>query len=203
MKDDTMQIALGVWDIESKAIGDLKTKMDQQDYLKAFDLILHCKGKIVTMGMGTSGVAARKIAHTFCCVNKPAFYLSAGDGAHGGMGVVQDGDVVIAVSRGGNTGEIAKLLETIKYRKVKLISCTEDKNSILGRASDVVIMNHVEKEACKYNMLATASMLAIIAIFDAMAINLMEYPQFSKEQFYYNHPNGAVGERLLKETQKK
>jgi D-arabinose 5-phosphate isomerase GutQ len=201
MKEDMMKIALGVWDTESNAINNLKNKINPNDFLKAFDLVLNCKGRIVTVGMGTSGVAARKIAHSFCCVNKPAFYLSAGDGVHGGLGSVQEGDVAIAISKGGNTGEIVRLLDTFKFRKVSLIGCTENEKSALGKASDVVIKTYVEKEACKFNMLATASILSLIAIFDAMAINLMEYPQFSKEQFYYNHPNGAVGEKLSFEVQ--
>ncbi|HBE77029.1 MAG TPA: phosphosugar isomerase [Firmicutes bacterium] len=203
MNEETMKIALGVWDSEANAISNLKNNVNSKDFLAAFELVLNCKGRIITAGMGTSGIVARKIAHSFCCVSKPAFYLSAGDGAHGGLGAIQAGDVVIAVSKGGNTGEIVKLLNTIKVRKIPLIGCTENENSVLGKASNVVIKTYVEKEACKYNMLATASIVALIAIFDAMAINLMEYPQFSKEQFYYNHPNGAVGEKLYHETQEK
>lgn len=200
--EDIIKTAFGVWQIESDTIRDLKEQINQESYLKAFEIISNCKGKIITVGMGTSGVAAKKIAHSFCCVNQPSFYLSAGDAAHGALGCIQKGDVVIAISKGGNTEEIAKLLKTIKFRNAALIGCTENENSALGKASDVVLRICVAKEADQLNMLATASTMALIAVFDAIAISLMEYPQFSKEQFYYNHPNGAVGERLYDETQK-
>jgi arabinose-5-phosphate isomerase len=144
------------------------------------------------MGMGTSGVAARKIAHMLCVANIPSFFVSAGDAAHGAFGSVQKGDVLITLSRGGGTEELVNLVESIKEKEITLITVTGNPDSPLAKASDVVL--HLDTDESDYRgILPTSSIIAIIAIFDAIADELTRYPQFTKKAFYYNHNHGAVG----------
>lgn len=149
------------------------------------------------MGMGTSSVAARKIAHMFCVANVPSFFVSAGDAAHGALGSVQEGDVMIALSKGGNTEELVNLINSLKEKKVKLITVTQNSESKLAEASDIVLNLTIDESDHKH-MLPTASIIAIISIFDAIADELTKHAQFSERMFYLNHNHGAV-EALLKE----
>ena len=127
-----------------------------------------------------------------CVANVPSFFVSAGDAAHGAFGAVQEGDVVIVLSKGGNTEELVNLIESIKGKKLKLITVTQNPQSRLAQAADVVLNLKVEESDHKH-MLPTASIIAIIAIFDAIADELTKCPQFSDEAFYLNHNHGSVG----------
>lgn len=187
--------ACEMWKINAHALSELKEKINTDEYAAVFDLILKCKGRIATIGMGTSSVAARKIAHMLCVANVPSFFVSAGDAAHGAFGAVQEGDVIIALSKGGNTEELVNLIESIKGKKIKLITVTQNPESKLAKASDVV-MNLIIYESDHKHMLPTASILAIISIFDAVADELTKYQQFSDEIFYLNHNHGSVGADL-------
>ena len=189
-----------VWTIESESVKKLKDTMDPEAIAAAIEIIVACKnskGRVVTTGAGTSGVAAKKITHTLSCVEIPSLFMSPADAVHGAMGALQQGDVFIAISKGGNTEEIVKLIPAIKAKGAKLIGVTENEKSKLGQASDVVLKVAVEKEPDPFNMLATASTMAVIATFDAMAVALMEITGYKREQFAIIHPGGAVGERLL------
>lgn len=156
-----------------------------------------CRGRIITAGVGTSGAAAKKIAHSLSCIERPSFFLSPGDAVHGALGAVQAGDVVIAVSKGGGTREIINIIPAIKTRKALLIGVTEKPDSVLGQESDICLRVKVEREPDEFNMLATASTMAVIAVFDAVCIALMAYTGYTRDQFAVIHPGGAVGERLL------
>jgi D-arabinose 5-phosphate isomerase GutQ len=144
--------------------------------------------------------AARKIAHSLCCVERPAAFLSPGDAVHGGLGLVQPGDVVIAISKGGNTREILNLLEAVRAKQAFLVAVTENPGSALARLSDLLLKVRVEREPDTFNMLATASTMAVLAVFDAVCIALMERTGYTREQFAVIHPGGAVGDRLLERT---
>ena len=186
------QNACDMWAANAKEIGNLKNHIDPAEYAAVFQAIRGCKGRIATIGMGTSSVAARKIAHMLCVANVPAFFLSAGDSAHGAFGAVQPGDLIIALSKGGNTEELVNLIESIKGKELKLVTVTQNADSMLARASDIVLHLTVDESDHKH-MLPTASILAIISIFDAIADELTKYPQFSEQAFYYNHNHGSVG----------
>jgi D-arabinose 5-phosphate isomerase GutQ len=141
--------------------------------------------------------AARKIAHSLSCVERPALFLSPGDCVHGGLGAVQPDDIVVAISKGGSTREIINILGAVKTKKAFLIGVTENPDSVLAKQSDLLMRVKVDKEPDPFNMLATASTMAVIAVFDAVCIALMEATGYTREQFAVIHPGGAVGDRLL------
>jgi D-arabinose 5-phosphate isomerase GutQ len=188
--------ALAVWETEAAALAGLSTVVSAPAFSRCVDALARCRGKILTAGVGTSGAAARKIAHSLCCVERPALFLSPGDGVHGGLGAVQADDVVIAISKGGNTREVANLLPAIRAKRAFLIGVTENPASRLARASDLFLRVAVAREPDPFNMLATASTLAVIAFFDAVCIALMTVTHYTRAQFALIHPGGAVGDRL-------
>ena len=194
--------ACHMWARDAQAFSQLAGSVDPDEYRAVFEAILKCKGRIATLGMGTSSVAARKIAHMLCVANVPSFFVSAGDSAHGAFGSVQAGDVIIALSKGGNTEELVNLIESIKGKGLQLIAVTQNSQSRLAQAADIVLNLSVE-ESDQRRMLPTASILAIIAIFDAIADELTNYPQFSEQAFYYNHNHGSVGALLKKKVDTK
>jgi KpsF/GutQ family protein len=147
--------------------------------------------------VGTSAAAARKIAHSLCCIERPALFLSPGDAVHGGLGAVQPGDIAILISKGGGTGEIMNMVPSLREKKVFIVAVTEKEASPLAANSDLVVKVAIEREADEFNMLATTSTMAVVALFDAVAIALMTHTNYTREQFAIIHPGGAVGDRLL------
>lgn len=147
-------------------------------------------------GCGTSAQAARKMAHTFDVIEQRALFLDPADAVHGGLGAVHAGDVVVFVSKGGRTAELASFLPNVVKKGAHVVSLGENPDTELGRASEVFLRVKVEREPDEFNMLATASTLAAIAVFDAIAISLMGEEGFSKDEFLVNHPSGDVGRRL-------
>ncbi|NMB11062.1 MAG: SIS domain-containing protein [Firmicutes bacterium] len=195
-KKQIAQIVHGVWLTESQAIADLRETVDLEAVAKVIELLATCRGRVITMGLGTSAAAAHKIAHTLSCVETPAFPLSPADGAHGGLGALRGEDVVVAISKGGKTEELLRIIPAIKAKGASLVVVSENENSELARASDILLRVRVDREACPFNMLATSSTLAVLAVFDAIAIALMYVTDYSRDQFAVIHPGGAVGERL-------
>lgn len=183
--------------IEAGAISNLISNISSDQVLKIIKLIGECKGRVIVAGCGTSGVAAKKIVHTLCCVERPACFLCPSDAVHGELGLLQKEDILILISKGGKTSELANLIPACKKKGAKLIVVTENMDSILAREADIVLKIKVNKEACPFNMLATASTLSVIAVFDAVSIALMHYTHYTKEQFLVIHSGGDVGERLM------
>lgn len=198
-KSEIWKKAMDVWDNEAKTISCLPEIIDIHNFIKCVKIIKNCKGKIATAGLGTSAAAAKKIAHSLSCIERPSFFLSCGDAVHGGLGSVQSNDVAILISKGGNTREIINIVPTLKTKKVYIIGVTENEDSTLAQNCDLLIKVKIKKEADNFNMLATSSTLAVISVFDAICIILMSWMNYTKEQFAIIHPEGAVGERLLKE----
>lgn len=153
------------------------------------------------MGCGTSAVAARKVAHSLSCIERPAFFLSPSEAPHGALGAVQPGDVVVLFSKGGRTRQLLDLLPSLKVKNVLLVIATENENSPLAKESNLVLRVKVQREADPFNMLATMSTMAVVAVFDAICIALMEHTGYTREQFAIIHPHGAVGERLTRGKQ--
>ena len=183
--------------IESRSIAALIEDLDADAVLRVARALQDCKGRIVLSACGTSAMAAKKIAHSLCCIERPALFLTPSDAVHGALGVLQKDDVYILISKGGNTGELTRLIPACKTKGATLIGVSENPDSTIAREADIYLKVKVETEPCRFNMLATASTLAVIATFDAICIALMQMTGYTREQFAVIHPAGAVGDRLL------
>ena len=195
--DEIWKKALHVWKVGSTELACLESTVDRGAFVRLVETIGKSKGRTAVAGVGTSGAAAKKIAHSLCCIERPAYFLSPGDAVHGALGAVQEGDVVILISKGGGTKEITNLIPSLKAKKAFIVGVTEKEGSVLGTSCDLLLKIKIGKEADEFNMLATTSTMAVIAAFDAVCIALMSYTKYTREQFAIIHPSGAVGERLL------
>lgn len=182
--------------LESDALRELAGSYKVDQVQRVIEAVQACSGKLVTSGCGTSGTAARKIAHTLSCIECPTFFLEPADAVHGGLGVVQAADVVILFTKGGQTEEMTSLITPCQEKGALVIGVTANPQSDLGQRADILLEVHVSREPDQFNMLATSSILAVIAMFDAIAIELMQRRGFTKSQFALIHPGGAVGKRL-------
>lgn len=182
--------------IEARAIKNL-IPLIGPNFEKAVEMVASCKGKIVVMGMGKSGLVGKKIAATLASTGTPAFFLHPAEGILGDVGMMAEGDLVLALSYSGQTEEIEKLLPVIRKMNLKLIAITGRPKSKLAKRSDVVINVKVEEEACPYNVVPTASTTAMLAMGDALAISLLKRKKFKKEDFARLHPGGILGKKLL------
>lgn len=185
--------ATGVFQLYSEALAGLSQHLTEQTWLALMAELRGCKGKIVVTGVGTSGIAARKVAHMLACVERPAIYLNATDAAHGDLGFLRADDLVIMLSRGGNSDELTRLLPGLAGKNVPILSVTENPNSAIARASRLVISTGVQREADPLNMLATTSIILVLAIFDAACACLMSESGYSKDTLLAVHPGGDVG----------
>ncbi len=186
--------------MEANSIQKLSEDLNESQILSCAHAIAECRGKIILSGCGTSAMAAKKIAHSLSCIERPALFLTPSDAIHGGLGVLQAEDILILISKGGNTKELINLIYACKTKKAKLIGVTENETSVIAENADILVKIKVEREPCRFNMLATASTLAVIATFDSICIALMMMTGYTREQFAVIHPGGAVGERLLNNT---
>ncbi|MDO5444412.1 MAG: SIS domain-containing protein [Eubacteriales bacterium] len=184
-------------EIEADSIRNLTEVLDEASVLKVAEALKNCKGKVILSGCGTSAQAAKKIAHSLSCIEIPALFLSPADAVHGALGVLQKEDVFILISKGGNTKELVNLIPACKTKGALLIGVSENSDSVIARESDIFLFVKVDQEPCRFNMLATASTLAVISTFDAICIALMQMTGYTREQFAVIHPAGAVGDRLL------
>ncbi|MCZ6601248.1 MAG: KpsF/GutQ family sugar-phosphate isomerase [Acidobacteria bacterium] len=190
-----LQEARRVLQVEANAIMGLLERLDEQ-FIQAVDLLAACKGRVITTGMGKSGIIARKLAATFSSTGTPAQYLHPAEAVHGDLGIVTANDLVIALSHSGETEEIARLLETIKRLDVGLIALTGKKGSTLTRYADVVLDVGVSAEACPMGLAPTASTTAALVMGDALAMALLQRKGFRDEDFAALHPGGRLGARL-------
>ena len=193
----SIEMARQSLEIEANAVKDVLDKMDWVAFQKATEALSKCD-TIITCASGSSGIAAKKCAHTLCCIERPAQFLPPCEAMHGGLGAVQKGNVVVLVSRGGKTAELLPVLDVSIKKGATVIGVTENMDSPIAKQSDIVLPMHIEKESDKYNMQATSSYIATIALFDALICAVMEETDYKKEQFALIHPGGAVGERLNK-----
>lgn len=185
--------------IEAQTITDVAENVNYDVIKQIVEQITTMEGNLIVSGSGTSGVAAKKIVHTFSCMGIPSIYLNPSDAVHGSLGIIQKKDIVILISKGGNTEELTKLIPSIKESGAVIIGVGENKESYIGQNATIFLNIITEKEPDPFNMLATASTLGVISIFDAIAIEVMQAINFTQEQFGINHPGGAVGKRLLNE----
>ena len=195
----TWQQATRVWQLYSEALTGLEHHLNETQWRALMAELRGCRGKIVVTGVGTSGVAARKVAHMLACVERPAVYLNATDAAHGDLGFFRADDLAIMLSRGGNSDELTRLLPGLAAKNVPILSVTENPDSAIARASRLVISTGVRQEADPLNMLATTSIILVLAIFDAACACLMNESGYSKETLLAVHPGGDVGLTLSQE----
>lgn len=189
------QRAMESLEIEKQAVGQVADTLNPTLFQEAVEALSRCP-KIITCASGSSGVAAKKFAHSLCCIERSGYFLSPAEAVHGGLGCVQKGDCVVMVSRGGKTAELLPILPVCQKKGATLIAVTENLDSPLAKAAQIVLPLSIQRESDKYNVMATASFVATIALFDALLCGIMEETGYRLEQFALIHPGGAVGERL-------
>lgn len=194
--NDICKLGLAVIETEAAAINALAARIDD-NFAEACQLLLHCKGRIVVIGMGKSGHIANKIAATLASTGSPAFFVHPGEASHGDMGMITQQDVVIAISNSGNTSEIMTILPLLKRLGVPLISFTGDKHSPIAKAATINLDVSVSQEACPLGLAPTSSTTAALVMGDALAIALLQTRGFTAEDFALSHPGGQLGRRLL------
>ena len=180
---------------EAQAIAKLIDYIDD-DFTKSVQYILQSKGRVVITGIGKSAIIANKIVATMNSTGTPAIFMHAADAIHGDLGIIQQDDVVICISKSGNTPEIKVLVPLLKRGNNKLIAITSNKNSVLAQQADSVLYAHVDKEACPNNLAPTTSTTAQLVLGDALAVCLLEMKHFGSSDFAKYHPGGALGKRL-------
>ena len=182
--------------LESGALAQTAARLDPKQVERAIDLLFRCKGKVVILGIGKSGIIAQKIAATMTSAGTAAIYLHPSDALHGGLGILQPDDLVMVLSNSGETEEIIGMLPHLKNRKTPLISIVGNLDSTLARRADVVLDASVDQEACPLNLAPTTSTTVALAIGDALAMTLMKVKGITSDDFAVNHPAGQLGKRL-------
>ena len=181
---------------EAQAILNLIPKLDD-DFTKAIELIIGSKGKLIITGVGKSGHIGVKIASTMASTGTPAFFVNPLDAFHGDLGMIGEGDVVLAISNSGHTDELLRFIPFLKERNIPIISMTGNPISLLAKYSTCHLNVAVEREACPLNLAPTSSTTAALAMGDAIACALMTVRKFQAKDFAQFHPGGSLGRRLL------
>ena len=181
--------------LEAKTLSGLARAADVR-YARAVRLLLNCRGKAIVTGVGKSGLIAQKIAATLSSTGTPAVHLDPTEALHGGLGLVQKGDVLIAVGKSGESDELNALLPRLRALGVKVVALTANPHSTLAKAAALVLETPVETEACPHNLAPTCSTTAALAAGDALAVAVMKRRGFGRDLFALNHPGGRLGRRL-------
>lgn len=187
-------------EIERKGLTELLGRIDDS-FVRACELLLACKGRVVVTGMGKSGHIGGKIAATFASTGTPAFFVHPGEASHGDLGMVTRTDAVVAISYSGETAELLSILPLIKRMGVPLVAMTGRPGSTLAKAASVHLNVGVKLEACPLNLAPTASTTATLAMGDALAVAILKARGFTENDFAMTHPGGALGKRLLLKVQ--
>ena len=193
---DFQKVALETLRIEEQALEILATQIDER-FDRACEIILQCKGRLVITGMGKSGHIGRKMAATFASTGTPSFFMHPGEAGHGDLGMLVEGDVLIAISNSGKSDEIMMLMPLIKHLQVPLITISGDDKGPMPQNADVALTLGNIKEACPLGLAPTSSTTATLALGDALAVALLDARGFTADDFAMSHPAGALGKRLL------
>lgn len=193
---DYIQDAIDAIRTEQRALDLLIDELDER-FVNACQVILNCSGRVVVTGMGKSGHIGRKIAATFASTGTPAFFMHPGEAGHGDLGMLVQGDVLIAISNSGESDEIRMLLPIVKQLNIPLISISRDKRGILPKSADIALTLGLSEEACPLGLAPTSSTTATLALGDALAVALLHARGFTSHDFALSHPAGALGRRLL------
>jgi arabinose-5-phosphate isomerase len=194
--ETALELARRVLAIEADAVRALIERIDER-FLAAVSLILERRGRVVVSGIGKSGHIARKIASTLASTGTPAVFLHPAEALHGDLGMIEAGDVFVAISHSGESEELLDIIPQVKRRGAKLIALTGGRDSTLAKESDVLLDAGVAQEACPHNLAPTASTTAALALGDALAVALLDARGFTADDFARSHPGGALGRRLL------
>ena len=195
MKAEIKERILASFQIESDSILATRDCMDLEAFARAVDILAKAP-RIAATGCGHSGIACKHFAHSMCCIDRPARFLSPAEAIHGASGFLYEGDVLVWASRGGKTDELFKILEIAHAKKAVVIGITENLASPLAEMSDIVIPMKVTAETDRYNSQGTSSFVALAAVFDALQAAILDETDYKNEEFALNHPGGAVGKRL-------
>jgi D-arabinose 5-phosphate isomerase GutQ len=195
MKEQSLKLAKESLLIEARAIESILSYLDEERFSEVVSILSSCP-KIITCASGSSGIAAKKFSHSLCCIERNAQFLSPAEAIHGGMGCIKKEDAVVVVSRGGKTSELLPIIEVCNKKGAILIAITENLQSPIAERAQLIIPLKIEKESDKFNVMATSSFVATIAVFDALLVAIMEETDYRLEQFSLIHPGGAVGIQL-------
>ena len=201
MEKELTETVQRAWCTEACAIDEIASYMDYEALEQAVLLVAEAE-RIAASGCGNTGIACRHLTHLLCCADRPAHFISPSEGCHGGLGFLQEGDVLFLASRGGGTQELLPMLQAALKKKVHVIAVTENLESELARGAQVVLPMRVGRETDRYNSQGTTSFVVMCAIFDALQAAVIEKTGYTEAQFALNHPGGAVGERLNRENGK-
>ena len=196
MPNNHFENIVGLLQLEAKAIDDAVNRLQRDQVERVIEILITCKGKVVLLGVGKSGIIAQKIAATMTSSGTASIYLHPSDALHGGLGIVTPADVVIALSNSGETDEVIQMLPYLKRREVPIIALVGNVNSTLARRADAVLDASVDQEACPLNLAPTTSTTVALAIGDALAMTLMQAKGLTSDDFALNHPAGQLGKRL-------
>lgn len=193
----SVETAIRVLETEAEAIRNLTGRIGEP-FLRALDIAAACSGKIAVTGLGKSGIICKKIAATLSSTGSPAIFLHAADALHGDVGLLGRDDVILAISKSGETFELLQVLNVAKRLELPVIAMTGERESTLARDADVFLDVSVAEEACPFGLAPTTSTAAALAMGDALAIALMERKGFGREDFASVHPAGSIGKKLLR-----
>lgn len=197
MKDkDYFSLVTNILRVEADAVTQTARRLVRGEVERAIEILAACRGKVVLLGVGKSGIIAQKIAATMTSTGTAAVYLHPSDALHGGLGIVSQDDVVLALSNSGETDEVIAMLPHLVHRRVPIIALVGNLRSTLARRADVILDSSVEQEACPLNMAPTTSTTVALAIGDALAVVLMQVKGLTTDDFAQNHPAGRLGKRL-------
>ncbi len=200
MKEEAWTAANRSVAIETDVLQQLGNTLHRESFSRAVEALAACP-RVLTCASGTSGIAARKFAHSLCCIDIGAAFMPPCEAVHGGLGSLKEGDVLVMVSRGGKTAELLPILPVCQARRARLIAVTENVASPLAEAADIVLPLQIERESDPHNIMATSSFIATVALFDALLAALIVETGYRKEQFGLIHPGGAVGHALNTEKE--
>ncbi|AZQ85817.1 KpsF/GutQ family sugar-phosphate isomerase [Colwellia sp. Arc7-635] len=190
------QLALNVINIEQQAIAELSQFIDD-DFVQACELMFHCRGRVIVIGMGKSGHIGGKIAATLASTGTPSFFVHPGEASHGDLGMVTAADVVLTISNSGETGEVLAIIPVLKRIGAKIIAMTGNPDSTLAKLGDTHVCVKVSQEACPLGLAPTSSTTATLVMGDALAVALLNARGFTADDFALSHPGGSLGKRLL------
>ncbi len=191
-----LTLAAQTFEVEARALTALAARQGD-GFVRAVRAMLECQGRVIVMGMGKSGHVGRKVAATLASTGTPAFFVHPAEASHGDLGMVQPGDVLLAISNSGESDELAVLLPALKRLSLTLVAMTGNEDSTLARHADIVLSSKVDQEACPLNLAPTASTTAQMALGDALAVALLDARGFREEDFARSHPGGSLGRKLL------
>jgi len=198
--EEILRTASATLERESSAVAGLVHQLGPE-FIAVAEMLLACRGHVLVAGSGTSHAVGARLAHLLTCCGTPALFIHPGDSQHGLSGAVTSRDVLIALSKGGETAEVNFLAAAARQRGAKVIAFTEKPESTLGRQSDLVLCIKAPPDVDPYGMIATGSSLVNAAVGDALCVALLHMRGYTREQFGETHPGGAVGKRIAEERE--